>query len=87
MKQFADFYTKRDFSKCQAYIKKLWGDNFMDAQGKWSKKAKEGSVRGFNKLVLDPIYKVGPSLHTLIHCSIAGANNPSNISPITITYI
>ena len=60
LKQFADFYTKRDFSKCQAYIKKLWGDNFMDAQGKWSKKPKEGSVRGFNKLVLDPIYKVCP---------------------------
>jgi len=58
LKQFADFYTKRDFTKVQAYIKKLWGDNFMDASGKWSKKPKEGSVRGFNKLVLDPIYKI-----------------------------
>jgi len=58
LKQFADFYTKKDKAKCDKYIKKLWGDNFIDAEGKWSKKQKEGSVRGFCKLVLEPIYKI-----------------------------
>jgi len=58
LKQFADFYTKKDKEKCDKYIKKLWGDNYIDEQGKWSKKEKEGAVRGFCKLVLEPIYKI-----------------------------
>jgi len=58
LKQFADTYTKRDMEKCKKYLKKLWGDNFMDKNGKWTKKEVEGSERGFNKLILDPIYKI-----------------------------
>lgn len=58
LKQFADMYTGRDMEKCKKYIKKLWGDNFIDEAGKWSKKSKPGATRGFCKLILDPIYKI-----------------------------
>lgn len=58
LKQFADFYTKKDMEKCKKYLKKLWGDNFVDDKGKWHKKQVEGSSRGFCKLILDPIYKI-----------------------------
>ena len=59
LKQFADFYTRRDYEKSKKYIEKLWGDNFLDSNGKWTKKKKgEDSERGFCKLILDPIYKI-----------------------------
>merc|ERR1712013_595700 len=45
-------------AKCDKYIQKLWGDHFIDGNGKWTKKAGEGRVRGFNKLILDPIFKI-----------------------------
>ncbi|MCP4492637.1 MAG: hypothetical protein GY820_35815 [Gammaproteobacteria bacterium] len=58
LKQFADRYTKKDKMKSEKYTPKLWGNHFMDENGKWSKKDGEGKERGFNKLVLDPIFKV-----------------------------
>merc|ERR1739848_57306 len=58
LKQFADTYTKKDKAKCDKYIQKLWGDHFMDEQGKWSKKPGAGKTRGFCKLILDPIFKI-----------------------------
>jgi len=58
LKQFADTYTKKDKAKCDKYIQKLWGDHFIDGNGKWTKKAGEGRVRGFCKLILDPIFKI-----------------------------
>lgn len=58
LKQFADRYTKNDKAKAEKQIKRLWGDMFMDEEGKWSKKPGPGKVRGFNKLVLDPIFKI-----------------------------
>lgn len=58
LKQFADTYTKRNKEAAGRFIKKLWGDNFVDEAGKWSKKAGPGRIRGFCKLVLDPIYKL-----------------------------
>jgi len=58
LKQFADRYTKKDKMKSEKYTPKLWGNHFMDENGKWSKKDGEGKTRGFNKLVLDPIFKL-----------------------------
>jgi len=58
LKQFADRYTKKDKMKSEKYTPKLWGNHYMDESGKWSKKFGEGKTRGFNKLVLDPIYKI-----------------------------
>ena len=40
-------------------MNKLWGDNFYNPeQRRWSKKPGVGFIRGFNKFVLAPIYKV-----------------------------
>ena len=58
LKQFADTYTKRDKAKCDKYIQKLWGDHYIDEDGKWSKRSGEGKTRGFCKLILEPIFKV-----------------------------
>lgn len=58
LKQFADTYTKKDKAKCDKYIPKLWGDHYIDQAGKWSKKPGEGKMRGFCKLILDPIFKI-----------------------------
>jgi len=58
LKQFADRYTNNDKAKALKYVNKLWGEHYMDKEGKWSKKPGEGKVRGFNKLILDPIFKI-----------------------------
>jgi len=58
LKQFADRYTRNDKGKAEKQIRRLWGDMFIDGEGKWSKKPGEGKVRGFNKLILDPIFKI-----------------------------
>ncbi len=40
-------------------IYRLWGDHFYNSSlKKWSKNPGEGYDRGFNKFVLEPIYKV-----------------------------
>ena len=47
-------------------VDKLWGDNFYNPKTrKWSKTPGDGAIRGFNKFVLEPIYKVNISQATL----------------------
>ena len=58
LKQFADRYTRNDKTKAEKQIKRLWGEMYVDGEGKWSKKPGEGKIRGFNKLILDPIFKI-----------------------------
>lgn len=58
LKQFADRYTRNDKAKSQKMIKKLWGDMYIDGEGKWGKKPGDGKLRGFNKMILDPIFKI-----------------------------
>lgn len=48
-------------------MKNLWGDRFFDLKTKkWSSQQSEGSKRGFNQFVLDPIFKVRNYLDYLL---------------------
>jgi len=59
LKQFAEMYSSKFGIDVQKLMKRLWGDNcFNPKTKKWSKTMQEGYARGFNKFVLDPIYKV-----------------------------
>jgi elongation factor 2 len=58
LKQFGEVYSKKTGIPVPKLMKKLWGDNYCKKDGKWNKSGKDGAVRGFCKLVLDPIYKV-----------------------------
>lgn len=59
LKQFAHIYAKKLKVDEQKMMKRLWGDHFYNAaERKWNKVGGEGYVRGFNKFILEPIYKV-----------------------------
>lgn len=59
LRQIAAFYADKLKVDEQKLVKKLWGDNYYNSQTrKWSKNPGEGFERGFNKFVLEPIYKV-----------------------------
>ena len=59
LRQIAAFYADRLNVDENKLLKKLWGDNFYNSKTKkWSKNPGEGFERGFNKFVLEPIYKV-----------------------------
>nr|CAB3240922.1 elongation factor 2-like [Phallusia mammillata] len=59
LKQFAEMYAAKFKIDVDKLMKRLWGDNSFNAKTKkWTKTLSEGSVRGFNKFVLEPIFKV-----------------------------
>ncbi|KAJ2456737.1 translation elongation factor 2 [Coemansia sp. RSA 2424] len=68
LRQFATRYAKELGIERSKLMAKLWGDNFYDSQTKtWSTQSSDAigknADRGFNLLVLDPIYKLfGASL-------------------------
>ncbi|KAJ2331139.1 translation elongation factor 2, partial [Coemansia sp. RSA 2681] len=68
LRQFATRYAKELGIERSKLMAKLWGDNFYDSQTKtWSTQSSDATGknadRGFNLLVLDPIYKLfGASL-------------------------
>lgn len=40
-------------------MKKLWGNHYYNPETrKWSQTGGEGYVRGFNKFILEPLFKV-----------------------------
>jgi len=56
---FAKLYAEKFKTDPDKLIKKLWGDHFFaNKTGKWSKKQEDGTVRGFNKFVLEPIFRM-----------------------------
>jgi len=59
--QFADLYNRRKASSSNSFINKLWGNNFFNSRTKkWESDLCESDgvfERGFNKFVLDPVYK------------------------------
>merc|ERR1719287_261186 len=56
---FAKLYAEKFKTDPEKLIKKLWGDHFFNNKtGKWSKKQEEGTHRGFNKFVLEPIFRM-----------------------------
>merc|ERR1711988_2010946 len=58
LNHFAHLYAAKFKTDPQKLVKKMWGNNFFDNKtGKWSKK-EGGGVRGFNKFVLEPIFKM-----------------------------
>lgn len=64
---FADLYARKFGVDKHSLLKKLWGDHFYDSrQKRWSRHSKHplAQQRGFNLLVLDPIYKI------LLHCTM-----------------
>ncbi|VDM61630.1 unnamed protein product [Angiostrongylus costaricensis] len=59
LKQFAEMYADKFGVQVDKLMKNLWGDRFFDMKTKkWSSTQTEGSKRGFNQFVLDPIFKV-----------------------------
>uniref|UniRef100_A0A0K0CZV4 Tr-type G domain-containing protein n=1 Tax=Angiostrongylus cantonensis TaxID=6313 RepID=A0A0K0CZV4_ANGCA len=59
LKQFAEMYADKFGVQVDKLMKNLWGDRFFDLKTKkWSSTQTEGSKRGFNQFVLDPIFKV-----------------------------
>lgn len=43
----------------EKFMKKLWGDHYYHAEArKWNRSGGEGYVRGFNKFILEPLFKV-----------------------------
>lgn len=59
LKQFAEMYTKKFKIDIQKMMKRLWGDNFYNANLKKWVKVEDGNntVRGFVQFVLKPIYE------------------------------
>lgn len=48
------------------FMKKLWGNHYYNPDTrKWNKTGGKGYNRGFNKFVLEPLFKVlkNPSMH------------------------
>lgn len=56
---FAQMYAEKMNLKESKVMTRLWGDNFYNpTTKKWNKTGGEGFVRGFNKFILEPLYKV-----------------------------
>merc|ERR1711966_129785 len=56
---FAKLYAEKFKATPEKLMKKLWGDHFFNNKtGKWSKTMEEGTHRGFNKFVLEPIFRM-----------------------------
>jgi len=58
LKQFSDKYTGKNKEKAEKFTQKLWGEHFVNDEGKWAKKDKPGFERGFVKYILEPIFKI-----------------------------
>lgn len=58
LRNFVDMYSKINKMDKESIRERLWGERFMTNDGKWHKINKPNSIRGFNKLILSPIYIV-----------------------------
>merc|ERR1711973_103385 len=59
LKQFAEIYSAKFKIEPIKLMKRLWGDQFFNAETKkWNKTGGDGFERGFVKFVLDPIYSM-----------------------------
>ena len=68
--QFAKQYSAKFSVSEEKMMSRLWGENFFHPGRKvWTKKPAEGSKRGFNVFVLEPIMKVRAH-HDLNRCSL-----------------
>jgi len=58
LRNFADMYAKINGANSDELVKKLWGEQFINTKSKWGKTPSTNNVRGFVKLILEPIYLV-----------------------------
>ncbi len=59
LRQIAAFYAAKLGVDEKKLLKKLWGNHFYNPETRqWAKSPQKGYVRGFNKFVLEPIYRV-----------------------------
>jgi len=60
LKQFAEMYAEKFGVQVEKLMKNLWGDRFFNPKTKkWTNQPDgEGSKRGFNQFILDPIFKI-----------------------------
>jgi len=59
LQNFAEIYSNKMKVPVAKLMKKFWGDNFYNSkERKWKKSPGGDNVRGFNKFILDPIYKM-----------------------------
>ncbi|KAK3097811.1 hypothetical protein FSP39_013409 [Pinctada imbricata] len=64
LRTFARFYASKFKTDEEKFMRRLWGDHFYNQQlKKWNTTGGEGYVRGFNKFVLEPLYKILQILH------------------------
>ncbi|KAF7314047.1 Elongation factor [Mycena chlorophos] len=81
LRQFATRYARKFGVDVDKMLARLWGDNYFNpATGKFTTKSTDADgkplERVFNRLVLDPIYKIFDAVYT------AGGTDPSGIGPI-----
>lgn len=59
LRRFAKMYADKFGVSEDKMLTKLWGNNFYNPETKkWYKTQEENCVRGFNKFVVEPLYKV-----------------------------
>ncbi|CAG5123635.1 unnamed protein product [Candidula unifasciata] len=59
LRQFANLYAAKFGIKEEKLMKRLWGENFYNPKTcQWTTEVTEGSVRGFNQFVLEPLIKI-----------------------------
>ncbi len=59
LRQFARMYALKFGVREEKMMTRLWGDNFYDPEtSRWSNIKGEKGQRGFNKFVLEPLFKV-----------------------------
>lgn len=57
LRAFAQMYQKK-YSNSASFVRKLWGDNYFNNETKkWQTQSDSNSQRGFNKFILEPLYK------------------------------
>ncbi|BFZ09948.1 hypothetical protein BsWGS_12988 [Bradybaena similaris] len=66
LRQFANLYAAKFGIKEEKLMRRLWGENFYNPKTRqWTTEMTEGSVRGFNQFVLEPLIKI---LRTATDC-------------------
>lgn len=55
LRHFAKMYSKKFGMSRAKMIRRLWGNNFITKEGKWTAKNETGNKRGFVKLIYEPL--------------------------------
>ena len=59
LRRFAKMYSEKLGVKEEKMLTKLWGDNYYNTvTKKWGTEKEENCVRGLNKFVVEPLYRV-----------------------------